>query len=195
MLVKIASIVSTVAKTMVLVLFVDRNMVELLVGLYHEEPLEIRLDTHTQKHIPNAQYRNVTKIAVAMEIKQEKEFNAKYHGEASGVYNCHGLTFANRRTGIYEDSALNLILTEEYQEIRNRKDVAVGDVAVYYENEGIMHSAVVIQVDRGLELNSIFVLSKSRSFKEIIHAVDNAPAEYGRIKRFYRMKHEPIRII
>src|SRR5689334_17975609 len=63
---------------------------------------------------------------------------------SSGLYNCHGMTFAGRRTAITEERVVNTILEDDgYQQIK-RKDVMAGDVVLYYEAEGLSHSGVVV---------------------------------------------------
>ncbi len=40
----------------------------------------------------------------------EQDFESTFQGKSTPIYNCHGLTFASRRTGIYELSDVRRIL-------------------------------------------------------------------------------------
>ncbi|MBI3945524.1 MAG: hypothetical protein HY321_06380 [Armatimonadetes bacterium] len=93
--------------------------------------------------------------------------------EASARYNCHGMTFANRRTNIVHDADVHQVLTDDrYAEIRP-DEVKPGDIVVYYdERGGITHTGVVMFIRRGPAGGTIpFVLSKWARHGEYLHPV------------------------
>jgi hypothetical protein len=68
-------------------------------------------------------------------------------GVASASYNCHGLTFASRRTGIDDSQVVRAILQEDDYMRVDRKDLMVGDTVIYVDSDGdITHSGVVVDV-------------------------------------------------
>lgn len=99
----------------------------------------------------------------------------------TGRYNCHGLTFASRRTRV-DNSDLpvdigSLLLKDRY---RQTPDPAPGDVVVYRsptDDGSIEHSGVVLRI----ELGAVFVLSKWGDLEEYEHLVTACP---------YRGPHE-----
>lgn len=99
-----------------------------------------------------------------------------------GRYNCHGMTFANRRTAIYEDVEVNRIHADDgYRVIPAAKMPVPGDVAVYRnETVGILHSAVVVKppmplVEGGAAVSeTALLLSKwGDSFGEDFHLAND----------------------
>ncbi|HTH56951.1 MAG TPA: hypothetical protein VL728_12965, partial [Cyclobacteriaceae bacterium] len=88
----------------------------------HEHPESIATQTSRKSNIENQQYSIATKQEINSEIQFERLFglDSKFQGEETKIYNCHGLTFVSKRTGIYKDEVINLILNDEYKEIKNR---------------------------------------------------------------------------
>lgn len=140
--------------------------------------VSVALETRKGTPIPNAQF---------MEISDLRRYNAdklaleslKSLGRpspmcrrrpATATYNCHGMTFANRRTGIQDPEAVAMLMREDgYKQIRNLSDVLPGDVALYYDKEGISHSGVVVQVEKIGNSTAILILSKWGQAGEYIH--------------------------
>jgi hypothetical protein len=106
---------------------------------------------------------------------------------ATATYNCHGMTFANRRTGIHELSAVDMILVDDgYREVP-ASDIIAGDVVLYYESDQVSHSGLVVEVAFLGTRPVPKVLSKWGSYGEYIHRVDLCPyAKPGSVFRFYR---------
>ncbi len=91
----------------------------------------------------------------------------------SRQYNCHGLTFASRRTWIYNASEIQKILKEDdYKEVAE-KDVLPGDIVLYTENGDIEHSGIVISLD------PLRILSKWGPSQEVIHRLRECPYSGG----------------
>jgi len=103
--------------------------------------------------------------------------------EPSRKYNCHGLTFAARRTWIWKPSEIAKILKDDEYERINVDDVLPGDIAVYYTNGDAEHSGVV--VNRG-EIVPI-VVSKWGPNHEVIHRVHECPYDAAEIL-YYRIR-------
>jgi hypothetical protein len=104
-------------------------------------------------------------------------------GAASSSYNCHGLTFGSRRTGIDDPAAVREILQhDDYVKI-DRKDLLPGDTVIYIDNEGdITHSGIVIEVPPlGAK-----ILSKWGECQEVIHLIGDCPYPET-TKEFYRV--------
>ncbi len=161
-------------------------------GIPHERRTFICMQTFRKTCIPNEQRTMLISDDEQTALRVESSYGNKFRGEATPMYNCHGLTFACRRTGIYDEEVLETILREEYREIRHRKDVLSGDVVIY-RNEGIIvHSGMILSV----ESNGLFirVLSKEPRYKEIEHQVDFTP-HIGADKKFYRINHDVRKII
>lgn len=65
----------------------------------------------------------------------------------SRKYNCHGLSFASRRTWIFESQEIaKIIKDDEYEEVQYN-DIKPGDTAVYYVDGDAEHSGIVVSVD------------------------------------------------
>lgn len=158
---------------------------------YHEVPGTIHLETSKKTKINNEQYSRITLFDMEIIQRHEYEFSSKFQGEPSPTYNCHDLTFASKRTGIYDDEEILKIIRDEYQEVINEREVIIGDVIIYYDNnDKILHSGVVVKANNNNphELVDIRILSKVRNYKEIVHNVNSSP--YEGVRRFYRIKHD-----
>ena len=53
--------------------------------------------------------------------------------EATALYNCHGMTFACRRTGIYETEDIRHILSDDGYRRLSDTEVREGDIVLYYD--------------------------------------------------------------
>jgi hypothetical protein len=110
--------------------------------------------------------------------------------ESTATYNCHGMTFASRRTGIYEVAAVELIMTDDgYREI-DAQQAMPGDVVLYFEPEGLAHSGLVVAVDRLGAATVPIVLSKWGIAGEYVHTVWRCPYPRASETRYYREGHD-----
>jgi hypothetical protein len=90
---------------------------------------------------------------------------------ASNIYNCHGLTFACRRTGITDYRELRRIIADDtYQKIDHPKDLFPGDIVLYIQQGDLTHSGVITEVSPILR-----VLSKWGWCHEVVHAISDCP--------------------
>lgn len=129
-------------------------------------------------------------------VQEAQEYRNRFSGcchrptKPSFKYNCHGLTFAARRTAITESASIESILKDdEYVEV-DRKFVVPGDVVMYYEFGDFSHSGIVVKVDHiGVE-PVIWILSKWNRLHEVVHKLHECPY-WGRPDiniRFWRIE-------
>lgn len=87
-------------------------------------------------------------------------------------YNCHGLTFGSRRTGINEPSEILRILKEDgYRSLGDSEKIYPGDIAIYIQDGEITHSGIVVWVPGKTPL----ILSKWGRYHEAIHKPWDCP--------------------
>src|SRR5215475_3392448 len=97
-------------------------------------------------------------------------------GAMSSHYNCHGLTFASRRTEINDPQVVRTILEEDDYRKISRADLLIGDTVIYVERGDVSHSGIVVSVpplDTQIvdALAGVRVLSKWGEGQEVIHDV------------------------
>ncbi len=103
----------------------------------------------------------------------------------SARYNCHGLTFAARRTGIASPAQVQRILNDDgYRELIVTEAPHPGDVAIYREDGDIVHSGVVVDVRD----NVPWVLGKWGDCHEVVHSVLYCPYKKASVKYYRLMK-------
>ena len=96
------------------------------------------------------------------------------------LYNCAGLVFAHRRTGIYDSEWYERLLDEEgYREIPRDKSLP-GDIVAYRnDKKEILHFALVYASSPGIqfgEVHQVLAISKWDSRTgEFLHKVDESP--------------------
>lgn len=102
--------------------------------------------------------------------------------------NCHGMTFANRRTNIRLSQTVEQVIREDGYVVVADADVKPGDIAVYYEADNpteIGHTGVVVRIEVLGTANRVpYVLSKWGRAGEYIHRVGTYPIRYSRIVFF-----------
>ena len=111
------------------------------------------------------------------------------------TYNCHGLTFASRRTGISRSSEIQAILQDDGYARIDFREVMPGDIVIYRQSASlggeIHHSGIVVERPPPIDgiPTSPKVLSKWGHSHEVIHDVayceyyQNATIEYYRIAK------------
>lgn len=162
---------------------------ELILRSVHDDvPERICMQTSRRTCIDNEKRSVISEQDIYIPRQLESLFNSQFLNTApTSAYNCHGLTLASKRTGIYDTSVIERILSDEYLEVKS-SDVIVGDIVIYYESTSndITHSAIVVEVP-GILPKIPRVLSKIKYYKEIVHYVNNSA--YGSNYRFYRINH------
>ena len=99
-----------------------------------------------------------------------------------GVYNCFGVVWASRRTAIYAEALIELILSDDcYRPVREDEDLRRGDLVLYRsQGHGILHVGQVIELrelEGGQGQRPIpWVLSKlGDSLGEVVHHYQRVP--------------------
>jgi hypothetical protein len=101
-------------------------------------------------------------------------------------YNCHGLTFASRRTQVSSSIEVQHILKEDGYDLVSIDDALPGDVVIYQSTDSgeLEHSGVV--VERKTNLMGPKVVSKWGASQEFVHYYTACPYMPADVK-FYRM--------
>ncbi|MCG2577631.1 hypothetical protein LZ012_11570 [Dechloromonas sp. XY25] len=108
-----------------------------------------------------------------------RHLSAKPRGSMSGRYNCHGLVFASRRTRIFSYTELTKILSDDnYIEIA-MSQVLEGDIILYYENNEVVHSGIVVNPPCAANLWNPMVFSKWGSGREFVHRGNDCPYTFN----------------
>lgn len=148
---------------------------------------ELRLDTRCENQIANEINRESVRFGDTLQVRDFKNsYGNLLHRPVgpSRKYNCHGLTFASRRTFVWEPSEIAKIIRDDDYEVVEPKDVLPGDVAVYYKDGDAEHSGIVVQMGTmGVPL----MLSKWGVCHEVVHPVGQCPYDAGGVV-YYRIK-------
>lgn len=125
--------------------------------------MKIVTQTANRWEIPNNQHAGVAGNEAALEIEISRRYpTVRIRSHASARYNCHGLTFAARRTCIDEATSIARILNDDgYSEVP-LAHVLPGDVVLYFSDNfpsTVEHSGIVVAL--GVPpLNYPMVISK-----------------------------------
>ena len=99
------------------------------------------------------------------------------------TYNCHGLTFASRRTTVLSEDVRQILPNDGYKQI-NRSDALAGDVVLYVAGNGdVEHSGIILYREQLL----VLVLSKFGNLHEVVHRLDTLPDYSFNSIEFWRM--------
>jgi hypothetical protein len=149
--------------------------------------MAIRLETSKRTGIKNYQDREIS----AFELNWARALPAKYpraipRTSSTALYNCHGLTFASRRTKIVATSQIQTILNDDSYRQIPMKDVKPGDVVIYFSenDDDANHSGIVVEYRP--DYAAPIICSKWGNGGEFIHGLSDCPSMYGPTKKFYR---------
>lgn len=147
--------------------------------------ISIVTETTERWSIPNQQNYDLAGNEVALSDWFAKTYDAKRRSDPSPIYNCHGLTFASRRTTISEPSVVQKIIEDDKYKIVQPDLVMPGDVIIYYDEVGgeIAHSGIVVELT--FLPGCPNVVSKWGMAAEFMHRAHVSP--YGRNYEFYRI--------
>jgi hypothetical protein len=156
-----------------------------------EATAQLNLHSRSEEQIENLTDRNFpyAGMLLACEAVKQRYRNCVHRPIGpTAKYNCHGLTFASRRTGIEGKNVDKILKQDEYEEVQIGA-VMAGDIVVYrnFDTGDAEHSGIVIQTHPNL-----LVLSKWGDAHEAIHRIDDGP--YVGRKTFHRIIDEPRRI-
>jgi hypothetical protein len=154
---------------------------------------EIRIETSKGNPIDNYQIFELSQFEINQFSNYSKE---KYplvtqRNSPSPIYNCHGMSFASRRTNIDSSTEIRNILSDDSYEKINEKVTLAGDLVLYItpDTGDIAHSGTIIStVHDANNISTIFVVSKWGKYKEVIHNINDCPYS-NCYKEFYRLTH------
>ena len=149
----------------------------------------MRLETSQGRGIKHIQESEITVYEINWDRRFEKTYDkAQRRTAPSALFNCHGLTFASRRTKIDLPSQIQLILIDDKYEIVPSANVKPGDIVVYVSDTtgDANHSGIVVAYDANLA--SPIVCSKWGKGGEYVHPVHHCPRAYGPSVKYYRCK-------
>jgi hypothetical protein len=150
--------------------------------------MTIRLETSQRSGIHNYQDTEIS----AFHLNWAKDLSKKYPAarnrtSPSPTYNCHGLTFASRRTRIEKSIGIQTIIADDKYEEIPMKGALPGDIVIYYSDSwDPNHSGIVVQ--SGGDLLLPLICSKWGNAGEFVHALRDCPALYGPNLRFFRCR-------
>jgi hypothetical protein len=162
-----------------------------MVKIISVRPPDLALHSCEYKQIDNERISEIS----TWEANQFKKFDEDYgsgvnrRSDPNPFYNCHGMTFATRRTGVFETAVVRQILDEDkYGEVP-QMFVLPGDVILYYgPDNDIEHSGIVIEVPKPENFNVPLVCSKWGKYAELVHWGNQCPYNFANVK-YYRMNY------
>jgi hypothetical protein len=149
--------------------------------------MAIRVETSKRTGIDNEQGTEISwgHMQYLKSLATDRPY-VKMRAEPSPVFNCHGLTFASRRTKITDSNAIKTILKDDNWVEISDQEVLPGDIIIYFDQEGdVNHSGIVVRV--GDQLHVPWICSKWGVGAEYLHKVGDIPTDlYGPLHKFYR---------
>ena len=113
----------------------------------------------------------------------------------SGTYNCVGMVFGCRRT-VIQPSEIDKVLSEDKYSPVRQTEVSLGDIVIYYAstNAEPRHIGIVAELDPLIQDvdQRIIILSQWGYDGEYLHRLNDAPAVYGTVKKFFTDRTRPI---
>ncbi|MGA7080952.1 MAG: hypothetical protein WBQ43_12400 [Terriglobales bacterium] len=152
----------------------------------------IVLQTRLGNNVDNIQpwhYSHFEWAQLDAEPKKWEPFGAVRVNNICPVYNCHGLTFASRRTEVASEQAIiKMILDDDgFEEVKDERDAKIGNVIVYWGSSGIPeHSGIVVGDREGAALKTLMIWSKWGKGYEVVHPI-HACLWGSMTRRFYRI--------
>lgn len=146
---------------------------------------ELNLHSRCEEQIENLTDRNIPYAGMLLHCESlKRKYSRCLHRPVgpTAKYNCHGLTFASRRTAIEGSFVERILNQDEYTEVQ-LVNVMAGDIVLYRNGADIEHSGIVIKGPP-----NFLILSKWGAGHEAIHGVDDCP--YTGLKSYYRITDE-----
>lgn len=172
--------------------FETGKAMSIILNEYEEEQIGIRTHSSADTPIINSQSKILLFSEVNYANSFEADFDSKFQGNADPYYNCHGLTFACKRTGIYQNSEIWKIINEEYRPIKSEGELLVGDVILYLssDEQEILHSGIVVRANYD-PIPDIKIYSKILKGREIIHHPRKCTyyTQFNATIKYYRISH------
>jgi hypothetical protein len=152
----------------------------------------LNLDTALGNPINNEQTSEFSAFERAQADALYRRYNkAILRSNPDPLYNCHGLTFACRRTGIHDTSEIEKILSDDRYRRVSEEEAKPGDIILYFDDKGeIEHSGIILSAPAEVHLKIPLIVSKWGKFAEFLHFANYGPysdsfarAQYFRIIR------------
>lgn len=149
---------------------------------------KIILQTAAGNDIPNVQPSELSRLdeVDGRELDRKYRTSVKPRTYPIPRYNCHGMTFASRRTEISALWAIDKIIEEDGYEEVEPDHVLPGDVIVYYKGDEILHSGIVIALPEKGDYGMPRVCSKWGKWREFSHQANMCPYDCTKL-RYYRV--------
>jgi hypothetical protein len=148
---------------------------------------ELQLQTRCENQILNEIHRGPTRPGDVLAVEDFKLKYPKARHRPVGPsrrYNCHGLSFASRRTMIWDPvHVAQIIKDDDYERVVDIKSVMPGDIAAYTVSGDIEHSGIVVNMK---EFYVPVILSKWGVCQEVIHDVGDCPYDSSNVL-YYRI--------
>lgn len=161
-----------------------------LIGNLAGQPPSLALETCHARSIDNARIYEISAFEANSHEVFDKDYGASVERrcDPTPLYNCHGLTFGARRTGIFDSKTLQQILTEDHYVQIPQDEVLEGDIIMYFDelSGDFEHSGIVVSRPRPETLNIPFICSKWGKYAEVLHMANNCPYNFGNVK-YYRL--------
>lgn len=151
--------------------------------------MEIATETAAKWSIPNRQQTDLSGNEDLIADLFKARHGVVMRTRPNPTYNCHGLTFASRRTCIDDKQSIARILKDDsYREVQ-LAEVLAGDVVIYFDQSDghACHSGIVVELSITLPRRAL-VVSKWGMNGEFLHWADRS--EYGTNYKFYRVDRE-----
>jgi hypothetical protein len=142
------------------------------------EQVELALETRKQRQVKNELLK---REPTAGQIQEARDYRTRFPKgahrptRASLRYNCHGLTFAARRTSVWESEAVQTILDDDGYLRIEWNEAIEGDIVIYLERGDFSHSGIVMTIDRSGVVPVMWILSKWGHAHEVVHKVHECP--------------------
>ena len=144
----------------------------------------IELQTYLKNPISNS--IDVDSTAAAVNLARQpflgliNGHGVRQVGQATGRYNCHGLTFATRRTNIpaagYEGMGLiDRILADDQYVLVPEANTHEGDLVIWRNGKDVDHTGIIVLIDQAALLRTVFVWSMWGGLGEFVHRVPLTP--------------------
>lgn len=149
---------------------------------------DIKTQTRQRWDIPNEQSTEISRSELALGPSPQSFsiLSNNVRVEYSPIYNCHGLTFASRRTSIFDVGAVRKIIRDDAYEKIQPNEVKPGDIVLYVSEDGdIYHSGVVVSFPKA-PLFIPTVCSKWGKGPEVLHSANVGPYSYSN-PEYYRI--------
>lgn len=169
----------------------EKVMANLIIDIHQPQGDSIVVQTRKGADVENMQTDSIPRLDLHMaDVYRKRHCLAKERSGPTGMYNCHGLTFASRRTRIWNPVEVDKILRDDdYVEV-DRADVLPGDVVVYYQNGDLQHSGTVVELGQVGSVPTPRIVSKWGNGQETIHSLNDCPYSTGATVRYYRIKDQ-----